>query len=79
MKIRLHKIRKALTLECGDAIYGNKRIISLILRGFTDQQIVHLATEFFYYWDRPIYWHEKKQKGLKPLDFSNSQLSFRNV
>ena len=72
MKIRLYKIRKAITLECGDAIYGDKRIVSLILRGFTNEQIVQLANEWFYYWDRPVYWQRKKQQGLSSLEFNVS-------
>ena len=84
MKIRLHKIRKALTFEfrtlkciegkgvwvySEDAKLEDKKIVSLILRGFTDEQIVNLGNEIWMYWDNRRYWKAKKELGLSTLDF----------
>ena len=61
MANRLSTIRKSLTLIDGSIIYSNKEIIKLICRGFTNKQIVKLATEQFYYWDVPSYWEARKE------------------
>ena len=72
MKIRLHKIRKALTFKW-DYSEGvkleDKKIVSLILRGFTDEQIIKLGNEIWMYWDNRRYWKVKKELGLSTLDF----------
>ncbi len=62
MKIRLHKLRKALTFKF-------EKIVSLILRGFTDEQIINLGNEIWMYWDNRRYWKVKKELGLSTLDF----------
>ena len=77
MKIRLHKIRKALTFrfEMGEYLLSegvkleDKKIVSLILRGFTDEQIINLGNEIWMYWDNRRYWKVKKELGLSTLDF----------
>jgi len=72
MKIRLHKIRKALTFTWDDSErvkLEDKKIVSLILRGFTDEQIVNLGHEIWMYWDNRRYWKAKKELGLSTLDF----------
>jgi len=77
MKIRLHKIRKALTFkfEMGEYLLSegvkleDKKIVSLILRGFTDEQIINLGNEIWMYWDNRRYWKAKKELGLSTLDF----------
>ena len=61
MANRLSTIRKSLTLIDGSIIYSNKEIIKLICRGFTNKQIVKLATEQFHYWDVPSYWAARKE------------------
>ena len=75
MLIRLHKLRRALTLETGDVIFSDKRIISLILRGFSNDQIYEFAQELFYFWDYPTYWQDKKE-GNYP---SQAMTSFKTL
>ena len=60
--IRLNSLKKALTLKTGDVILDDKKIISLILRGFSNDQIYDFAQELFYYWDHPTYWQSKKRR-----------------
>ena len=74
MKIRLHKIRKALSYtwehsEGTQVKLEDKKIVSLILRGFTDEQIINLGHEIWMYWDNRRYWKAKKELGLSTLDF----------
>jgi len=47
----------------------DKKIVSLILRGFTDEQIINLGNEIWTYWDNRRYWKLKKELGLSTLDF----------
>ena len=75
MIIRLHILRRALTLETGDVIFSYKRIISLILRGFSNDQIYEFAQELFYFWDHPTYWQDKKE-GNYP---SQAMTSFKTL
>ena len=75
MLIRLHKLRRELTLKTGDVIYDDKRIISLILRGFSNDQIYDFAQELFYFWDHPTYWQDKKE-GNYP---SQAMSSFKTL
>ena len=63
MRLKLYKIRKSITLRNGVAILDDKKIVSLMLRGFSDTKIRILAIEQFYYWDNPTYW-ENKNKGV---------------
>ena len=76
MKIRLHKIRKSLTAKIEMKYLSkeyvkleDKKIVSLILRGFTDEQIINLGNEIWMYWDNRRYWKAKKELGLSTLDF----------
>mgnify|MGYP003109845068 FL=1 len=62
--IRLNSLKKALTLKTGDVILDDKKIIRLILRGFSNDQIYDFAQELFYYWDHPTYWQTRvKEQG----------------
>ena len=62
--IRLKSLKKALTLKTGDVILDDKKIIKLILRGFSNDQIYDFAQELFYYWDHPTYWQTRiKEQG----------------
>lgn len=62
--IRLNSLKKALTLKTGDVILDDKKIIRLILRGFSNDQIYDFAQELFYYWDHPTYWKTRvKEQG----------------
>jgi len=63
MRLKLYKIRKSITLINGVPILDDKKIVSLILRGFSDTKIRILAIEQFYNWDNPSYW-ENKNKGI---------------
>ena len=60
---RLHLNKSDISLLDGSTIYNTKQIISLILRGFTNEAICNFAREMFYNYDRPIYW-ELKNKGI---------------
>ena len=75
MLIMLNKLRRALTLETGYVIFSDKRIISLILRGFSNDQIYEFAQELFYFWDHPTYWQDKKE-GNYP---SQAMTSFKTL
>ena len=50
---RLFCIRKEIKLLDGTYMIGKKRVITLILRGFTNEAIVRIAREWFYNWDNP--------------------------
>ena len=50
---RLFFIRKEIKLLDGTYMIGKKRVISLILRGFTNEAIVRIAREWFHNWDNP--------------------------
>ena len=75
MRIRLHKIRRLLTLKTGDVIFDHKKIITLILRGFSNDQIYDFAQELCYFWDHPTYWQDKKE-GNYP---SQAMSSFKTL
>ena len=60
--IRLNSLKKALTLKTGDVILEDKKIMSLIFRGFSNDQIYDFAQELFYYWDHPTYWQSKARE-----------------
>ena len=84
MKIRLHKIRKALTAKIEMTYFSkefvkleDKKIVSLVLRGFTDEQIINLGNEIFMYWDNRRYWKAKKELGLSTLVFNVPWRSYR--
>tara|TARA_Y100001938_G_C8071874_1_gene423619 strand:+ start:341 stop:601 length:261 start_codon:yes stop_codon:yes gene_type:complete len=69
-KIRLSSLRKALKLDNGGVILSDKKIMSLIYRGFSNDAIYDLAEELFYHWDNPKYWKAKKSLGLSSLNFN---------
>ena len=60
--IRLNALKKALKLDNGSVILSDKKIMSLIFRGFSNDDIYDFALELFYYWDHPTYWKIGKTK-----------------
>tara|TARA_B100000214_G_C23857722_1_gene576550 strand:- start:401 stop:676 length:276 start_codon:yes stop_codon:yes gene_type:complete len=66
---RLHQIKSDISLIDGSTIYNTKKIISLIVRGFTNEAICNFAREMFFNYDRPIYWELKNKGIIKKDDF----------
>ena len=68
---RIRQIKSNLTLMTeggyydGSQIIETKRIVSQILRGFSNDEIVSNANEMFYFWDRPDHWDHKKPPANK--------------
>tara|TARA_R100001163_G_scaffold3773_1_gene5422 strand:- start:896 stop:1096 length:201 start_codon:yes stop_codon:yes gene_type:complete len=58
---RLKTIKENITTSIGQKI-DDKHIISLINRGFNNNQIQFFAHELFMYWDSSRYW---KNRGVK--------------
>lgn len=49
----------------GSQIIETKRIVSQILRGFSNDEIVSNANEMFLFWDRPDHWDHTKPPANK--------------
>lgn len=57
---RIHQIKSDCLLVDGSQIIETKRIVSQILRGFSNDEIVSNAHFMFYFWDRPDHWDHTK-------------------
>ena len=53
LKRKLHSVSQSIKLMSGQTMLCKKNIVSLLLRGFSEEAIIRIAYERYYNWDRP--------------------------